>query len=68
MGMSGFVGTGLRLSKAEAKRLDRLARATGRSKNSVMRALVRLARVSDLEMLALLRDTQKIMEDADARQ
>jgi len=68
MGMSGFVRTGLRLSKAEAKRLDRLARATGRSKNSVMRALVRLARVSDLEMLALLRDTQKIMEDADARQ
>ena len=68
MGMSGFVGTGLRLSKGEAKRLDRLARATGRSKNSVMRALVRLARVSDLEMLALLRATQQIMEDADARQ
>ena len=67
MGMDGFVGTGLRLSKAEMKRLDQLAQATGRSKNSVMRALLRLAQPRDLDMLTVIRDAQSTTEAEDAR-
>lgn len=60
-----YVGYGLRLTKAEMKRLDALAKATGRSKNGVMRALVRLAQPRDLDMLSIIRDEQSMMEAGD---
>ena len=67
MVMSKYVGYGLRLTKSEMKRLDALARATGRSKNGVIRALVRLAQVRDLETLTLVRQEQKAIEAEDTR-
>ena len=66
MGTDRMIGMGVRLSKTESKRLDALARATGRSKGSVIRALVRLAQPRDLDMLTLLRNTQNELEAEDA--
>ena len=66
MDASRMVGLGIRLSKSESKRLAALARASGRSKNSVIRALVRLAGPRDVETMGLLRQASTIMEAEDA--
>jgi len=62
-----FSGMGVRLSKKERRKLDELARATGRSKGSVIRALVRLASARDMNALSIIREEQATMEAEDAK-
>ena len=66
MQVSDYQGLGIRLTRQEMRRLDSLARATGRSKNGVIRALVRLAQPRDLDMLAIIRQEQTKLEAEDA--
>jgi hypothetical protein len=54
-------GVGLKLTKTEARKLDLLARQTGRSKNSIMRCLLRLANAGDDETLRLIRQEYRDM-------
>ena len=49
------VGFGVRLTRREKRRLDRLARATGRSKGAVVRALICLAEYDNQGGLHVLR-------------
>ncbi len=58
------VGVGLRLSRDEARRLDDLARATGRSPAGVLCALVRYASPRDPELLERLREGVPITMEA----
>ena len=62
-----FSGMGVRLSKKVRRKLDELARATGRSKGSVIRALVRLASARDMNALSIIREEQATMEAEDAK-
>lgn len=48
-------GMGIKLTRSEHRRLEELAKRTGRSKNQVVRALLRLATVRDNEVLQLVR-------------
>jgi len=62
-----FSGMGVRLSKKVRRKLDELGRATGRSKGSVIRALVRLASARDMNALSIIREEQATMEAEDAK-
>jgi len=52
-------GIGVRLTKSEARRLEELARYTNRSKNNVIRCLIRLASVRDAQTLELVKQEYK---------
>lgn len=58
------VGLGLRLSRDEARRLDDLARAVGRSREGVLCALVRFASPRDPELVQRLREGAINLEGA----
>ena len=58
------VGLGIRLSHEEDRRLDELARRTGRTKGAVLRALIRLASARDETNLELIRNELRKAEDA----
>lgn len=56
------VGLGFRFGVDEVSRLDALARATGRTRASVVRALVRLASPRKEGDLVLLREALHVMD------
>lgn len=65
------VGLGLRLSRAEHRRLQELARATGRSEAGVLRRWLQVASARDEDTLAMLRDgcitiTEGVSDDVPA--
>ena len=55
-------GLGIKLTKSESRRLEELAKQTGRSKNSVIRCLLRLASARDANALELIRDEYRNMQ------
>ena len=60
-------GIGVRLTKSEARRLEELARYTNRSKNSVIRCLIRLASPRDGQALELVKqEYRKLMNEREA--
>ena len=63
------IGLGLRLTSSELRRLDVLAKATGRTRSAVVRGLLRLASARDVDGLQLLRESLTTLqkEDADGR-
>jgi len=60
-------GIGVRLTKSEARRLEELARYTNRSKNNVIRCLIRLASPRDGQVLELVRgEYKKLLSEKEA--
>jgi predicted transcriptional regulator len=56
------VGMGVRLSRSEARKLEELARRTGRSKGAVLRVLLRLADARNESDLTLIRKEARQLE------
>ena len=60
-------GLGVKLTHAEYRRLEELAKQTGRSKNNVIRCLIRLASPRDGQVLELVRsEYKKILNEKEA--
>lgn len=60
-------GMGIRLTKSEMRKLEELAKQTGRSRNSVIRCLVRLASARDTNTLELIRNEyRQILREREA--
>ena len=66
--MDDPVGLGIKLAPSEARRLRALSRATGTSKNRVVRALLQMTELDDTERLAQIRKLARDMRaESDAR-
>ena len=59
------IGLGVRLSRAELRRLDELAQATGRNRNAVLRALIATTSARDGETVRNLQEKIRVLEAAD---